>query len=160
MRKIFVRYGAAALLLGFLAILALDVNGQEVSGTKEIRVYIDRQILVAFDGGKQIYKFDVVTGKEGKETVAGTYEIFRKEKKYVSKTYNVEMPYTMFFTADGKAIHGTLMAPLRSHLKSLGADSIGSQGCVGLTDDNAKVLFEWAPKGTPVVVIRGEEDEG
>lgn len=160
MRKIFVRYGATSLLLGFLAILALDADAQEASPKKEIRVYIDRQILLALDDGKQTYKFDVVTGKEGKETVAGTYEIFRKEEKYVSKTYDVEMPYTMFFTGDGKAIHGTLMAPLRSYLKTLGADAIGSQGCVGLTDDNAKVLFEWAPKGTPVVVIRGEEDEG
>ena len=159
MRKILLRCGAAALILGFLAIHVLDVTAQEASAKKEIRVYVDRQILLAFDGGKQIYRFDVVTGKEGKETVAGTYKIFRKEQKYVSKTYNAEMPYTMFFTSDGKAIHGTLMAPLRSYLKSFGADSIGSQGCVGLTDDNAKVLFEWAPKGTRVVIIHGEEDK-
>src|SRR6187399_900312 len=92
MRKIFLRYGAAALILGFLAIHVLDVTAQEASAKKEIRVYVDRQILLAFDGGKQIYRFDVVTGKEGKETVAGTYKIFRKEQKYISKTYNAEMP--------------------------------------------------------------------
>jgi lipoprotein-anchoring transpeptidase ErfK/SrfK len=66
------------------------------------------------------------------------------------------MPYTMFFTADGKAIHGTQMATLRSYLHSYLTDSVGSEGCVGLTDDNAKALFEWAPVGTPVVVMTEE----
>ena len=69
------------------------------------------------------------------------------------------MPYTMFFTEDGKAIHGTQMATLRSYLQSYLVDSVGSEGCVGLTDDNALALFEWAPVGTPVVVITEEENK-
>lgn len=129
------------------------------AGGKEIRVYIDTQVLVAMEGDEEVYSFDVVTGRDGKETTAGTYEVFRKHEKYTSKSYGSEMPYTMFFTPDGKAIHGTLMAPLRSYLHSLGGESVGSHGCVGLTDDNAKVLFEWAPEGTPVVVIREETDD-
>jgi lipoprotein-anchoring transpeptidase ErfK/SrfK len=63
----------------------------------------------------------------------------------------------MFFTKDGKAIHGTTMATLRSYLHSYLTESVGSQGCVGLTDDDAKALFVWAPVGTPVIVISEEE---
>jgi len=70
-----------------------------------------------------------------------------------SKTYGSEMPYTMFFSADGKAIHGTHMATLRSYLHAYVTESVGSQGCVGLTDDNARALFEWTPSGTPVIVL-------
>jgi lipoprotein-anchoring transpeptidase ErfK/SrfK len=66
------------------------------------------------------------------------------------------MPYTMFFTKDGKAIHGTQMATLRSYLHKYLTESVGSEGCVGLTDDNAKALFDWAPVGTPVIVISEE----
>ena len=36
-------------------------------------------------------------------------------------------------------------------------ESVGSKGCIGLTDDNAKALFDWAPVGTLVVVISEEE---
>ena len=40
---------------------------------KEIRVFIDRQILIALENGKEKYKFDIVTGRDGKETTAGKY---------------------------------------------------------------------------------------
>lgn len=121
---------------------------------KSIKVYIEEQVLIALEGDKEIYSFDIVTGKDGKETTAGTYQIFRKHEKYTSKTYGSEMPYTMFFTEDGKAIHGTNMATLRSYLHAYLTESVGSQGCVGLTDDNAKALFDWAPVGTSVIVIK------
>jgi lipoprotein-anchoring transpeptidase ErfK/SrfK len=120
---------------------------------KEIHVNIEQQTLTTIENGSDVYKYDVITGQDGKETTAGRYSIFRKEEKYTSKTYGSEMPYTMFFSSDGKAIHGTHMSSLRSYLHAYLTESVGSQGCVGLTDDDAKALFEWAPLGTPVVVI-------
>lgn len=133
--------------------------GEDGSSGKEIRVYIERQILIAMEDGEEVYNFDIVTGRDGKETTAGTYKIFRKHEKYTSKSYGSEMPYTMFFTTDGKAIHGTQMATLRSYLHTYLTESVGSHGCIGLTDDNAMALFEWAPMGTPVVVISEKETE-
>lgn len=154
------RHGAcvAAMSLAFCSLLVSPISAGDKKAIegKEIHVYIDQQVLQAFDGDEEVFRFDVVTGKDGKETTAGRYKIFRKHEQYTSKTYGSEMPYTMFFTADGKAIHGTLFAPLRSYLHSMGVESVGSQGCVGLTDDNAKVLFDWAPMGTPVVVFRDD----
>jgi lipoprotein-anchoring transpeptidase ErfK/SrfK len=146
-------------LLVLLAALIAGVAAKEPAQNKQIRVYIDRQILVALEGEKKAYTFDVVTGKEGKETEAGNYKIMKKQMKYVSKTYGSEMPYTMFFTADGKAIHGTQTPNLRSYLHSSVTESVGSHGCVGLSDDAAKLLFKWASVGTPVVVIRGKGED-
>jgi hypothetical protein len=144
-----------ALLLGLLGIASTPWAAEANKG-KEIRVFIEEQVLVALEDGEEVYSFDIVTGRDVKETTAGRYSVFRKHEKYTSKTYGSEMPYTMFFTADGKAIHGTQMATLRSYLHSYLTDSVGSEGCVGLTDDNAKALFEWAPVGTPVVVMTEE----
>lgn len=142
---------------GFFLILTTTAWSDETTKSKEIQVFIERQILVALENGEEVYSFDIVTGREEKETTVGRYKIFRKHKKYTSKTYGSEMPYTMFFTDDGKAIHGTQMATLRSYLHSYLTESVGSAGCVGLTDDNAKALFDWAPVGTPIVVISEDE---
>ena len=141
----------------FLAMSCFTASGAEVSANKEIHVFIEEQVLVAVENGEEIYSFDIVSGRDGKETTAGKYKVFRKHEKYTSKTYGSEMPYTMFFTEDGKAIHGTQMATLRSYLHSYLTESVGSQGCIGLTDDNAKVLFDWAPMGTPVIVMPEEK---
>ena len=133
---------------GFLLIIASSSWGGEAIEKKEIQVFIERQVLVALENGEEIYSFDIVTGRGEKETTAGRFKIFRKHEQYTSKTYGSEMPHTMFFTKDGKAIHGTTMATLRSYLHSYLTESVGSQGCVGLTDDNSKALFDWAPVGT------------
>ena len=145
--------------MGLHLMMASGAWADDSAAKKEIRVFIERQILIALENDEEIYNFDIVTGRDGKETTAGRYKIFRKHEKYTSKTYGSEMPYTMFFTNDGKAIHGTQMATLRSYLHSYLTDSVGSQGCVGLTDDNAKALFEWAPMGTPVVVVTEETEK-
>jgi len=143
---------------GILLIAASTSLAEETKKKQEIQVFIDEQVLIALENDEEVYSFDIVTGRDGKETTAGRYKIFRKHEKYTSKTYGSEMPYTMFFTEDGKAIHGTQMATLRSYLHSYLSDSVGSQGCVGLTDDNAKALFDWARVGTPVIVITEKEN--
>jgi len=146
-----------SVFVGLLLINSTIAWSGETATKKEIWVYIDEQVLIAMENGEEIYSFDIVTGREGKETTAGSYKIFKKHEKYTSKKYGSEMPYTMFFSKDGKAIHGTQMATLRSYLHSYLTESVGSQGCIGLTDDNAKAMFEWAPLGTPIVVILEEE---
>ena len=146
------RVARLALLVGLLGI-ATTSWGADAKKGKDIQVFIEEQVLIALEDGEEVYSDDIVTGRDGKETTAGRYKVFRKHEKYTSKTYGSEMPYTMFFTTDGKAIHGTQMATLRSYLHSYLTESVGSEGCVGLTDDNAAALFEWAPVGTPVVVM-------
>ena len=144
-------------LIGLLVFAQPTAWAEEDGHGKEIHIYIERQILIAMENGQEVYNFDIVTGRDGKETTAGAYQIFRKHEKYTSQSYGAEMPYAMFFSEDGKAIHGTQMATLRSYLHTYITESVGSHGCVGLTDDNALALFEWAPMGTPVIVISDYE---
>ncbi|MGI9265145.1 MAG: L,D-transpeptidase family protein, partial [Gammaproteobacteria bacterium] len=79
--------------------------------------------------------------------------------EYTSKTYGSDMPFTMFFTEDGKAIHGTQMAAVRSFLHAYLTEHVGSQGCVGLAHDDAEKMFAWTPKNTRVVVVEEESEE-
>ena len=129
-----------------------------VGNNKKIMVIIDSQILLAMEGTKIVYEYDVVTGRPKKETHPGDYRISRKYKDYTSKTYGSPMPYTMFFSKDGKAIHGTQWATIRSYLHAYITESVGSQGCVGLTKEDAKTIFDWAPIGT-LIEVMGEETE-
>ena len=134
-------------------------ESKKAAPLKFILVDVDSQRLAAIEDYGAVYIFDVVTGRPGKETITGKYEIFKKYEDYTSKKYDVPMPYSMFFSQDGKAIHGTKWATVRSYLHSYLTESVGSQGCVGLTEEDAKMLFAWAPIGTPVVILDMAEEE-
>jgi len=155
----------AALTLVFSAQLAAQDENETTAeeapggGPKVIYVVTDEQKLYAWEGNQLVYEFDVVTGRPGKETEAGVFEINRKYEDYTSNSYGAEMPFSMFFTLDGKAIHGTQWATTRSFIHAYINESVGSHGCVGLTVENAALMFEWAPMGTRIVVVEEEQDE-
>ena len=158
------RFGIGIIFLGMI-ILSFGLaptafaGGKGAVSNKKIVVIIDSQILLAMEGTRIVYEHDVVTGRPKKETHPGGYRISRKFKDYTSKTYGSPMPYSMFFSKDGKAIHGTQWATIRSYLHAYITESVGSQGCVGLTKEDAKILFEWAPIGTPIEVKAEELDD-
>ena len=153
-----VRLGAIIIVcLGL--ILTAFVEDSNAGPRKVILVNVEQQVLYAVDDYKIIYEFDVITGQPGKETTTGKFKVTRKIKDYTSKKYKSEMPYTMFFSKDGKAIHGTKWATLRSYLHAYLTESVGSMGCVGLTEDNARTLFEWAPVGTTIAILDEATEE-
>jgi len=121
--------------------------------TKKIVVNLHRQKLIAYENGKIVHELDCITGRAGKETNPGLFRVELKVKDYTSKKYKAPMPYSMFFTGDGKAIHATPLAKIRSYVKYLGLGEPGSHGCVGLSEDDAKLMYEWTPVGTVVEVL-------
>lgn len=141
------------LLLACCLSLILTANLSAESVAKRITVDLDNQLLRAYAGEELVFDYHAVTGSCAKWTHPGNYQIDRKVEDYVSQTYDVAMPYSMFFTGDGKAIHGTSFATIRSFLHVYVSDAVGSKGCVGVSNSNARALFEWAPIGTPVIVL-------
>ena len=152
-----VRLGA--IIIGCLGLMLTAFAKDSEAGPRVILVNVEQQVLYAIDDYKIIYEFDVITGQPGKETTTGKFKVTRKIKDYTSKKYKSEMPYTMFFSKDGKAIHGTKWATLRSYLHAYVTESVGSMGCVGLTEDNARTLFEWAPVGTTIAILDEATEE-
>jgi lipoprotein-anchoring transpeptidase ErfK/SrfK len=138
------------------AVSLLPVGGVLLArppATKKIVINIHRQKLFAYEGKKLVYEFDCITGRAGHETRPGVFRISRKVKHYTSKKYKAPMPFSMFFSADGKAIHQSPFARERSHAKYLGIGDPGSHGCVGLDEADARALFGWAPVGTRIEIV-------
>ncbi|MFZ5890030.1 MAG: L,D-transpeptidase [Myxococcota bacterium] len=137
------------------AFMQIQVLAQGVDNKKRIVVDLQTQTLEAREGNVVIFKFICVTGDASHPTDPGVFHIFRKRKVHRSSKYNAQMNYAMFFTTDGKAIHqyhGVMPLSVVRTLKSGVTDWLGSHGCVRLTEEDAKALFEWAPMSTTVEV--------
>lgn len=122
---------------------------------KRIVVSLEDQTVEAYEGDNLVYQFICVTGDDDHPTDQGTFNIFRKEHPYRSKTYHVEMDYAMFFTEDGKALHqyhGPVPLEIVRTLKKDVTEFFGSHGCVRLEEEAARTLYEWAPINTQVTI--------
>ena len=84
--------------------------------------------------GRALYQWPVSTGKAGFDTPSGKFKAFRMERDHYSKEWDdAPMPFSIFFTQKGHAIHGSL------DTKNIGRPA--SHGCVRLTPANAEKLF-------------------
>ncbi len=112
-------------------------------GPLQVRVDLDRQLVSAFRGGHEIGTAVILYGAEGNDTPTGRFPIQRKIKDYYSRTYNnAPMPFTLWLTDDGVALHGSKVA--------WGA---ATHGCVGVPLGFAKLLFEVAETGNVIEIV-------
>lgn len=127
----------------------------DAGGTrKKIIIDISSQKLYAMDGDTLFMSADVSTGNRKTPTPIGTFSIFRKQpSRYmqgpipgISKQYFdlPGVPWDMYFTEQGAAIHGAYWHD------DFGATH--SNGCVNLPVAKARTLYAWADVGTRVVV--------
>jgi lipoprotein-anchoring transpeptidase ErfK/SrfK len=117
---------------------------------------VSQKMTVSLDGDTK-FVWPVSTGAKGYDTPSGNYRPFRLEKEHFSKEWDdAPMPYSIFFTARGHAVHGSY------HVKSLGRRA--SHGCVRLAPDNAAKLFalvgQTGMSNTAVIVKGGFFDGG
>src|SRR6185503_3860881 len=122
-----------------------------------------QQMTVAVDG-RPLYQWPVSTGKGARyDTPSGKFKAFRMERDHFSKEWDdAPMPFSIFFTQKGHAIHGSY------DVKRLGTPA--SHGCVRLAPANAEKLYALveqegvlnttvvltgvAPSGAPAVARR------
>jgi len=101
-----------------------------------VLVTIDKsiqQMTVELDG-RPLHQWPVSTGKAGYDTPNGKYKAFRMEREHFSREWDdAPMPFSIFFTPKGHAIHGSY------ETKRLGSPA--SHGCVRLAPANAETLF-------------------
>lgn len=111
-------------------------------------------MLYAYDDTKLFMKEPISTGLEFTPTPRGTFTIFKKTpSRYMqgpapglsTEFYDLPgVPWDLYFTEGGAVIHGAYW-----HNKF---GQKWSHGCVNLSLENAKKLYEWADIGTPVIV--------
>ena len=101
-----------------------------------VQITIDKsaQLMTVERDGRALYQWPVSTGKAGFDTPSGKFKAFRMERDHYSREWDdAPMPFSIFFTQKGHAIHGSL------DTKNIGRPA--SHGCVRLTPANAEKLF-------------------
>jgi hypothetical protein len=108
-----------------------------------------QQMTVSIDD-ETLYTWPVSTGRRGYDTPSGTFTPFRMERDHYSREWDdAPMPYSMFFTQRGHAIHGT------NHRIT---GQAASHGCVRLSVKNAATLWALVKqqgKANTVVALTG-----
>jgi len=129
------------------------VGGGYVPGAGEVWIDINlsAQHMAVYQGDTIIGDTYVSTGRPGFDTPTGTYYINSKyesddmEGTIGGEYYNVPaVPYAMYFTGVGHAIHGAYWH------NNFGA--VMSHGCVNLPVGFSEWLFSISPVGTRVVI--------
>jgi hypothetical protein len=116
-------------MAGLLAVVAAAPARAEVL----IRIDKSAQLMTVTVDGAQRYTWPVSTGVASYDTPDGEFQPFRMEKDHFSREWDdAPMPFSIFFTQKGHAIHGTNHA-------SIGRPA--SHGCVRLSVAHAGTLF-------------------
>jgi lipoprotein-anchoring transpeptidase ErfK/SrfK len=119
-------------------------------------IYIDqlKQVGSAYEGGKKVLEFPVITGDDETITEPGIYLVRVKEENYYSKKYQTPMPYSIFFNyRERAAIHGGEVPPPQ---KKIG---LATHGCVHVQQPYIKWLYDWTEVGRTLVVIMGRRTQ-
>ena len=110
-------------------------------------VDLDARVLSVFKGGYEIGAATVLVGTDDYPTPLGTFPILAKQRHNKSEKYgNAPMPWSMFLTSDGVAIHGGHMVE----------NGYASHGCISGPDAFVEKIFAIAKPGDKVIVTRGE----
>lgn len=124
----------------------------KISQGRYIDIDLTHQVMSIFEDGLRKDSYKVSTGKRSMKTPTGTFKVFSKVPRPWSAKYGLYMPYYLGFTYQGHGIHELPEWP--SGYKE-GANHLGipvSHGCVRLGVGPAKIVYDFASKGTPVVV--------
>lgn len=119
-----------------------------------ISVSLSDQNVSVFDADDRlVYQFACSTGKPGDDTPTGTFSISDKGKSF----YNPDVQQGAYYWTRFKGTYLFHSLPFDSKQKMIQAeaDKLGSpasHGCVRLTVENAKWIYDNIPKGTKVVI--------
>jgi lipoprotein-anchoring transpeptidase ErfK/SrfK len=139
------------------AAVAVITLGQTAHADLLINIDKSAQRMTVTVNGEQLYDWPVSSGGSGYDTPSGTFKPFRMEIDHRSDEWDdAPMPYSIFFTKIGHAIHGTYAQ------RNLGQPV--SHGCVRLSVKNAATLWKLVKQekmaNTTVVLSGAIQDAG
>lgn len=152
------------------------IERQSSTNNKEIRIWLDVQQLWAVENGVVIMTAPISSGKAGYNTPKGAYAILNHIETAYSGPYRLWMDNWMALTSktygfrgyglhalpywevpQGNRVEGEIKdgrlyteGRLYEHYEHLGKPM--SHGCVRLGIATSKILYDWAPNGTPVII--------
>jgi hypothetical protein len=116
---------------------------------KHIRIFLNRQLLLAYEWDVLVYAARVSTGQADYETPAGQFQTFHKRPTYhmvggADEAHVFDLPgvpWDTYFTENGAAMHGTYWHSDFGHTHS--------HGCVNLSPEDARWIFRWTQPSLP-----------
>jgi len=136
------------------AVLAVVTLVAAVPARADLLIQIDKstQQMTVSEDGNPLYTWPVSTGRAGYNTPNGAFTPIWKDREHYSREWDdAPMPYSIFFTKQGHAIHGTYEASHLGHAVS--------HGCVRLSVKHAAILWDLVKKNTmakTTVALTGE----
>lgn len=125
----------------------------ELFPPKRIEIDISTQRFYAYEGGQLVYEFPTSTGLPGRDTATGRFHVLDKMPMAYSSIWNLKMPYWLGIYYVGNIENGIHALPIRPDGTVMWAGLLGqraSYGCVILSTEAARTIYEWADIGTPV----------
>ncbi len=123
---------------------------------QRIEVDISEQRMYVYQDDQLIWDWVCSTGEPGKDTAPGTYAVRSKIGTAYASTWDLDMPFWMGIYESGPLENGIHALPIqRSTGSKLWEGYLGqpvSYGCIILSDENARTLYNWAQIGAPVIV--------
>ncbi len=122
---------------------------------KKIVVDIASQRFYAYEGDRLVYEFVCSTGGASSPTVPGEYKVLDKIPVAYSSAWHLEMPYWLGIYWSGTLENGIHALPILSNGQVLWEGYLGqpvSFGCIILSTEAAKTIYDWAEIGTPVII--------
>jgi len=136
---------------------------------KRIIVNLDTQSLVAYENGREVFRWLISSGTSSFPTYPGVYQILSHSEKALGSTFELcgqsgcgqwEMYWFMgiYEVVPGlmNGFHGAVRLPNGAYL---GGGNVGypyTYGCVMSENSNAEKLYHWAEAGTIVEIISSE----
>ena len=123
-----------------------DESAAPASGTLVVTVDLQARVISAFRDGHEIGTAVVLVGTQSHPTPLGTFPVLNKSREHFSRKYdNAPMPYSLWLTNTGIAIHGSPVM-----------NGYASHGCIGVPDEFAAKLFAATKRGDKVIITRGK----
>jgi tetratricopeptide (TPR) repeat protein len=120
---------------------------------KRIEISISRQRFYAYQGDTLVYSFPTSTGLRGRDTKAGHFKVQSKIPMAYSSIWRLQMPYWLGIYWVGNIENGIHALPIRPDGSVMWGGLLGqraSYGCVILSTQAARTIYNWVDIGTPV----------
>jgi hypothetical protein len=123
-----------------------DESNAPATGTLVITIDLEARVISAFREGHEIGTAVALLGTPSHPTPLGTFPVLNKSREHFSRKYNnAPMPWSLWLTTTGIAIHGSPVT-----------NGYASHGCIGVPDPFAAKLFAATGRGDKVIITRGK----
>jgi lipoprotein-anchoring transpeptidase ErfK/SrfK len=127
---------------------------------KRIKVSLSQQKMQAFEDGAVKWEWPVSTGMSSSPTNPGVFQVQTHEPNAYAAKWDLWMPQFMGIYRPVPSVdfmNGFHGFPSRDQRQILWTKNLGSPityGCILLSTDNAKLLYDWADEGVVVEITK------